>query len=413
MQAELGLSKRDLGFIASSMSLCYTVSKGGASVLTDFMSNRKLFACGLALTGVAHAYFAFGESVNFFALCWGLNGIFQGAGWPAAARLLVIWYSPAVRPQYWAIVCSGTNFGGAVAPLIMMFLPWRVGFASLGIVAAIVSRIVFLKIRDAPIHAHTQPDSPKKDASPTMSAKYVCVVLGNFKLWLASAAAFSLYFVMQGIANWAIIFLIEDKGYTLVAATSCFFWYDVGGIAGSLGSGAIAGWSKSRAVPCVVLAVFLLVFVLLFPSVPPYSTPETAGDASQAQAQAAYSYAMTILVAAAVGFFTHAPKALLGILARESVPLQYAGAGGGLWEMCAEAGATAGGFPIGVLHERGGWSLAFHAFSIVSCVFVLLCIALTVPPPNSGVISTTVTSSAAPRTQSPRAREVAFKVFSV
>ena len=37
MSKELGLSKTELGLIASSMSLCYTVSKGAASVLSDFM----------------------------------------------------------------------------------------------------------------------------------------------------------------------------------------------------------------------------------------------------------------------------------------------------------------------------------------------------------------------------------------
>jgi OPA family sugar phosphate sensor protein UhpC-like MFS transporter len=394
MQAELGLTKPELGFIASSMSLCYTMSKGAASILTDFMSNRKLFACGLALTGLSHAAFSFGKSVNFFALCWGLNGMFQGAGWPAAARLLVIWYPANIRPQYWAIVCSGTNFGGAMAPLILMLMPWRVGFFALGVVALIFSRIVFLKIRDVPPYLK-KSELPKKDPSPAISTYSCIVVLGNCKLWLASAAAFCLYFVMQGIGNWAIMFLIEDKGYTLVAATSCFFWYDAGGIAGSLGSGTIASWTKSRAIPCVVLSALLLVSVLLFPAVPSYSTaaPQTAeagrggvdgtdgtdGTDSEGNTQAAYSYAMTILISSAIGFFTHAPKALLGILARESVPLQYSGSGGGLWEMCAEAGATAGGFPIGLLHARGGWPLAFNAFTVGACMFCVCCIALTVP----------------------------------
>ena len=269
---EMGLSKSQLGAMASFMSLSYTLSKPIVGVASDFVSNRKMFAFGLALTGAAQFGFGNGQSFGFFCLCQSLNGLFQGAGWPSAAKLLVVWFPVSVRATYWSIICAGTNLGGAVAPLFLVLLPWRTGFALLGLFTILASRFVFLGIRDKEGVAHSPAPGIKLSVLPSLDTAvdesemgekngnavsplhYVRAALGNRMVLLSSLAAFCLYFVMQSVANWTLLFLVEEKNFTMLAATSSFLWYDVGGVVGSLLSGPIATHFRSRLWPCIVCA---------------------------------------------------------------------------------------------------------------------------------------------------------------
>ena len=84
-------------------------------MLTDVLSSSKLFAAGLLVAAACHVLFSAGHPVGFLALCWSLNGLAQGFGWPSAARLMMNGYPASVRGGYWAIVSAGTNLGGAGA----------------------------------------------------------------------------------------------------------------------------------------------------------------------------------------------------------------------------------------------------------------------------------------------------------
>ena len=75
-----------------------------------------------------------------------------------------------------------------------------------------------------------------------------------------------------------------------------------------------------------------------------------------------------------IGFATHVPKALFGIMVRESS--LAVGATGGVWEAVAEAGATAAGWPVGwMLHQGGyGWGAVIRLFAasmVGVCVLAL------------------------------------------
>ena len=141
----------DVGLIASAFSLSYTFSKPAASVLTDVLSSSKLFAAGLLVAAACHVLFSAGHTVGFLALCWSLNGLAQGFGWPSAARLMMNGYPASVRGGYWAIVSAGTNLGGAGAAValtpVVVGYGWRRAFLVLGVAssAAAVALVLLLK----------------------------------------------------------------------------------------------------------------------------------------------------------------------------------------------------------------------------------------------------------------------------
>ncbi|MBM3191053.1 MAG: MFS transporter, partial [Chlamydiae bacterium] len=116
---ELGMTKTELGYLASTLYFTYGISKFVSGVLSDKSNPRFIMAMGLVLTGIFNIFFGFSNSFIFFALFWGLNGWFQGWGWPPCARLLTHWYSQKERGTWWGIWNTSHNIGGALIPLVV------------------------------------------------------------------------------------------------------------------------------------------------------------------------------------------------------------------------------------------------------------------------------------------------------
>lgn len=121
LMADLGFDKSDLGILASILSITYGISKFLSGILADRANPRYFMAIGLILTGMFNILFGFTSSLALFALFWGLNGWFQGWGWPPCARLLTHWYSQSERGTWWGFWNTSHSVGGALIPLIAAF----------------------------------------------------------------------------------------------------------------------------------------------------------------------------------------------------------------------------------------------------------------------------------------------------
>ena len=100
---DLGFTKGDLGMLGSIMAITYGLSKFLSGILTDRANPRYFMAFGLMLTGVFNIFFGLSSTLIMCAVFWGLNGWFQGWGWPPCARLLTHWYSQKERGTWWEI----------------------------------------------------------------------------------------------------------------------------------------------------------------------------------------------------------------------------------------------------------------------------------------------------------------------
>lgn len=59
-----------------------------AGVLGDRLKPNQMLALGLLATAATNAVFGMGSHLAWFVTLWILNGLFQGTGAPACARLL-------------------------------------------------------------------------------------------------------------------------------------------------------------------------------------------------------------------------------------------------------------------------------------------------------------------------------------
>jgi MFS transporter, OPA family, sugar phosphate sensor protein UhpC len=148
---------------------------------------------------------------------------------------------------------------------------------------------------------------------------------------------------------------MEEKGYGLVGASGCVFWFEVGGFIGML----VAGWMSDRlfkgrrgpAFPIFGLGV--IASVLLF-------------------AMAPYSGVLFDSAALfAIGFFLFGPQMLIGLAAAELSHKKAAATACSFasgW--FAYAGSAVAGFPVGAITQHWGWSAYFMVLTISGAVIV-------------------------------------------
>ena len=154
MIQELGFDKAQLGYLGSIFSLSYGLSKFMSGILSDESNPRYFMAFGLILTGIFNIFFGFSSSLILFALFWGMNGWFQGWGWPPCAKLLTHWYSQSERGRWWSIWNTSHNLGGGIIPVIVAIVAnsmgWRWAMYVPGGSCILMGFLLIDRLRDVP-----------------------------------------------------------------------------------------------------------------------------------------------------------------------------------------------------------------------------------------------------------------------
>lgn len=372
--ADLGFTKGQLGIIASILSICYGGSKFLSGVLSDRSNPRYFMGIGLIITGILNICFGLSSSILFFVLFMGLNGYFQGFGWPPCARLLTHWYSQRERGTWWGFWNTSHSVGGALIPLIAAFCcqmwGWRYALYVPGVLCIGAGLFVINRLRDTPRSLGLPPietfkrdfSSKKGEVESAASAKEVLFnhVLRNKFVWVLAASYFFVYIIRIAINDWSALFLVETKGYSLIAAGACVFWFEIGGIFGSL----VAGWASDKIFggkrgPVNVLFSLAVIFALgAF-----WASP--AGFA-----------AIDSILMFTIGFLIFGPQMLIGMVAAELAGKQAAGSATGFVGLVAYIGAATAGYPLGKICQEFGWQGFFTSVGACGALSVLLLLPL-------------------------------------
>ncbi|MCI0382741.1 MAG: MFS transporter family glucose-6-phosphate receptor UhpC [Chlamydiae bacterium] len=374
LMRDLGFDKSDLGILASVLSLTIGMSKFLSGVLADKSNPRFFMAIGLILTGILNILFGLSSSILFFALFWGLNGWFQGWGWPPSARLLTHWYSQKERGTWWGIWNTSHSVGGALIPIIAAFCAqywgWRYALYIPGALSVLVGFFVINRLRDTPQSLglpsiekfkNDYPDDKTKEEKE-FSVKQILfdLVLKNKFIWILAVSYFFVYVIRTAINDWTVLFLVETKGYSLLTAGTCVCWFEIGGIFGSL----IAGWASDklfsgRRGPINVLFSFCVIFAIVSLWISPPGLP-----------------ILDSLLMFIIGFLIFGPQMLIGMAAAELSSKKAAGSATGFVGLLAYLGAATAGYPLGKMTHEWGWQGFFLTLCICGVVSVLLLLPL-------------------------------------
>lgn len=371
---DLGFEKTDLGLLGSIFAISYGLSKFASGIISDKSNPRYFMAIGLFLTGICNILFGFSSSLMMFALFWGLNGWFQGFGWPPCARFLTHWYSQSERGSWWAIWNMSHNIGAFLIPwivgLLMQYFNWRYALYIPGVICILGSFFLVNRLRDTPQSLglpsiekfrDDYPDpSHKVKEEREYSAKEILVecVLKNKYIWLLAFAYFFVYVVRTGINDWTALYLREIKGYSSLAANGNVSFFEIGGIFGSL----FAGWSSDRLFQAnrgpvnVLFSIGICLSIFAFWMVPE-GYPILDGSA--------------IFM---MGFMIFGPQMLIGMAAAEYASKKAAATATGFAGYFAYMGSAVAGYPVGAVTQYLGWQGFFWFMlvcSLIATVFLL------------------------------------------
>ncbi len=370
---DLGFTKSDLGLLSSFFAVTYGMSKFLSGIISDRSNPRVFMSLGLIMTGFLNIFFGWSSSLFVLAVCWGLNGLFQGWGWPPCAKLLTHWYSQKERGTWWGMWNSSHNVGGALIPLLVGFtaqmLGWRYGMYIPGILCIGVGIFIFLCLRDTPrslglptIEKYKSDYSiSKNNWNDEISVKEILLkyILNNGYLWVLGVAYFFVYVIRGAINDWTPLFLIETRGYDLITANAAILWFEIGGLVGSF----VAGWASDkifngRRGPINVLFSLAVIGVIM-----------VLWGVSSTTIFLDYSLIF------AIGFLIFGPQMLIGIAGAELAHRKAAGSATGFIGWIAYIGMAASGYPLSKIMEWMGWNGFF--MTLVFCGVV--CVALLLP----------------------------------
>ena len=371
--ADLGFTKGQLGLLGSILAITYGVSKFLSGLVADRSNPRYFMAFTLIATGLCNIAFGFSSSLVLFAIFWGLNGWFQGGGYPPCAKTLTHWYSQNERGKWWSIWNTSVNFGGFIIPLlaggIAQAFGWRFAMYIPGALCILGGLWLINRMRDTPQsiglppiekHRNDYGSMKKKgDVDRRLSAKEILFtyILTNPLIWVLCIANFFLYMVRTALSDWMALYLVESKGYALLGAGGIVSWLEIGGIAGTL----LAGWSSDRffkgqrAPANAIFAFAIICSILIFRAIP-------AGYVT-----------LDILSVAFIGLCTYGPLMLIGMAAAELTHKNAAASASGFTGLFGYIGSAIAGYPIGKICQVWGWNGVFSTVTICSMItFVLL-----------------------------------------
>lgn len=378
MIQDLGFAKSELGFLGSILAISYGMSKFASGVLSDQTNPRYFMALGLMLTGIINICFGMSSSLMMFALFWGLNGWFQGFGWPPCARFLTHWYSRSERGSWWSTFNVSHNVGAFLTPWVagicLYYFGWRSAMYVPGVLCILGGFFLINRLRDTP-QSIGLPAIEKfrndtaginendNDERKLTTRELLGTVLQNPYIWLLAIAYFFVYLVRMGV-DWSALFLLETKGYTSLKASGFVSIFEIGGFCGNL----CAGWASDRLFgarrgPVIVLfAIGMFLSVIAFWFAPPN---------------------FPIFDSAALfcmGFAVFGPQCLIGVAAAELSHKKAAATATGFTGLVAYMGAACAGYPLGLIIDTWGWNGFFYA--LAGCC--VIAVALLVPLWNVG-----------------------------
>lgn len=375
LMQDLGMQISDLGILSSVLSITYGLSKFLSGMLADRSNPRFFMAMGLILTGLANILFGLSSSVLLFAVFWGMNGWFQGWGWPPCARLLTHWYSQKERGTWWGVWNTSHSVGGAVIPLIAggcaQYFGWRYAMYIPGFLCIGIGLFLINRLRDTPQSLGLPPiekfkqeegDGESLQQEEELSVKEILFkhVLNNPYIWVLAVSYFFVYLIRQAVNDFSALFLMNVKGYSILKASGSVFWFEAGGICGSLA----AGWSSDkifggRRGPISVLFSLGVVFAVMAL----YFSPP---------GQFILDYVLMFVI----GVLIFGPQMLIGMAAAELSHKKAAGTATGFTGWIAYLGAATAGYPISKVIEIWGWYGFFSTLAVCGLIAVALLLPL-------------------------------------
>ena len=280
------LDASQLGVIGSVLLFAYAIGKFVNGFLADHCNIRRFMATGLIVSAAANfclGILGFASSAlptmavfMMFAIMWGINGWSQSMGAPPAIIGLSRWFPLSKRGTFYGFFSLSHNLGEWLSFLFVGILVsaagWQWGFVGssiAGVVGVIV--IVFLmhdnpQSKGLPSVEEMSGEAKVEEKEQESTGELQKMVLKTPAVWILAAASAFMYIARYAINGWGVLFLQEEKGFSLTEATSIISINALLGIFGTVLSGWVSDklFRSDRYIPAFIFGAMNTVALVLF-----------------------------------------------------------------------------------------------------------------------------------------------------
>ena len=288
------LDATQLGIIGSALLFAYAIGKFVNGFLADHSNIKRFMATGLLVSTLANLTMGvvglFGSGAGLlenaaipstavfviFAIMWGINGWSQSMGAAPAIIALSRWFPLSRRGTFYGFFSASHNIGEWLSFIfvgsIVAVSGWQWGFFGAAIAGAIGIVIILFMMHDTPeskglpsIEVLTGEKVEEKKADDSAGAAQR-LALRTPAVWILALASAFMYISRYSLNSWGILFLQEEKGFSLESAT---FIISINALLGIVGT-VLAGWMSDvlfkgdRKIPAFVSGIMLSISYIIF-----------------------------------------------------------------------------------------------------------------------------------------------------
>lgn len=287
------LDATQLGVIGSALLFAYAIGKLVNGFIADHCNIKRFMATGLLVSTLANLTMGiigiFGSNNDYigeamipsavtfviFAVMWGINGWSQSMGAAPAIIALSRWFPLSRRGTFYGFFSASHNIGEWLSFIfvgsIVAASGWQWGFFGAAIAGAIGIVIILFMMHDTPeskglpsIEVLAKEKPSENAAGSAKEAQRLA--LRTPAVWILALASAFMYISRYSLNSWGILFLQEEKGFSLETAT---FIISINALLGIVGT-VLAGWMSDvlfkgdRKMPAFVSGIMLSVSYIIF-----------------------------------------------------------------------------------------------------------------------------------------------------
>jgi MFS transporter, OPA family, glycerol-3-phosphate transporter len=380
-----GLTKEQIGVIASVGVLTYAIGKVVNGLIVDYVGGRQMFLFGMAATAICTAVFGLSSSMPVFVTVWAANRFFQSMGWNALVKTASRWYPPYRQATIMGFLSLSFLFGDAIdrgylgglvqigqqsggTPLVVL-ANWRSVFlVAAGTLAVIVVVLSFV-LRSSPTDlGMKEPNASSQNvfgeaghsADTVPLLQLLLPFLESPLFWSICGISFGLTLIREAFNNWSSTYLKEVAGLSSGYAGIASLVFPLAGGVAALGAGVLSDRLGGRHGRVVVPSLILLAASLVL-----MACVNVTGRPIAAMA----------LVAATSIFLIGPYSFLAGVMAVSLGGKRGSATAAGLIDGAGYIGATASGWGVAEIASRFEWKGVFLSLAGVCCLTLLVALA--------------------------------------
>jgi sugar phosphate permease len=227
IQEEFGFSIVTMGWILGAYQLSYALFQIPGGWLGDRFGPRRALPAIVAWWSTFTAATAMTWSATSMIVCRFLFGMGEAGAFPIATRSLSRWMLPSERGFAQGITHAGSRLGGALTPVVVVFLighyGWRAPFYVFAVLGVIWAAVWYWFYRDSP-NQHWLVNAGEREliakalgGSNANRSKTVPwrQILSNRQMWLLSAMYFCYGYDIGIFLTWFPKYLHAERHFDL------------------------------------------------------------------------------------------------------------------------------------------------------------------------------------------------------